>query len=797
MSRLIGCCLLILLAAALIDAPAALAANPVQAENALPGDSYWTAATQDPVSANPPIAGYASANSVRPGATISFQVNTSPAARYRIEISRLGWYRGAGGRRITCLVESQLDPTCTLDRLGVQQPSPPPPDPATGEIRAGWSETDTLTVPAGWLTGYYLAVFRLTSGPAKGQTGFVPFIIQAPAGDRAAILVQVPTNTWQAYNAWGGQDFYTTPRAIKISFDRPYDHRLLFDWEYPLIRFLERGGWEVSYATDGDVDANPKILLDHSLDMSAGHDEYWTKAMRDGWEAARAAGVNLAVMGANDSFWQVRYEDGGRTLVGYKYTPDPNPDPAARTTEFRWLTPERSECRLFGVQFRGDVLINRNVDAAAGPAAAGDPWFAGTGLSPGSVITGLGGGEIDSIMPGCHVPPVTPLLTYSGTPLSDGTPVRGDAVRYTACSGAEVFSGGSLQFSWGLDSWRDPSYTGPGLVPVPPANPGLQQAMTRALADLTRSHVPVSGPPRICVPTAAIATPVGWAAVGQRIRFTSAAGDAYGEISSQRWEASLGRSSTTGSGQTFTRTFRRAGVAHLSLVVTDSSGASATTIKPLPVCRCPARGQHWPPAAQQGNPCQLMGIGSLRTANGGLWFSPYSAFKRFSITTYRIERRAGRFILVRLVSASAVRSSTPLVVRAAPQSMVVAVTTRVAGRLWRQQFLVAAGPGTAGALRGVLGETMCDGTSGQILSPAFGGPHTLPLRVAVTGRGRVVVTVAGARGRVLYRRELMATRKPVVASFGGIRLPRGLYRVTVAAWHSHLSQPVRLTALAL
>jgi hypothetical protein len=129
--------------------------------------------------------------------------------------------------------------------------------------------------------------------------------------------------------------------------------------------------------------------------------------------------------------------------------------------------------------------------------------------------------------------------------------------------------------------------------------------------------------------------------------------------------------------------------------------------------------------------------------------------------------------------------------------MVVAVTTRVAGRLWRQQFLVAAGPGTAGALRGVLGETMCDGTSGQILSPAFGGPHTLPLRVAVTGRGRVVVTVAGARGRVLYRRELMATRKPVVASFGGIRLPRGLYRVTVAAWHSHLSQPVRLTALAL
>ncbi|HEY2440476.1 MAG TPA: N,N-dimethylformamidase beta subunit family domain-containing protein, partial [Solirubrobacteraceae bacterium] len=299
----------------------ALALNAVQVENAKPGDSYWRAALQGPVGGQAPIEGYANATSVRPGGTITFDVSTRPAANYRIEISRLGWYGGRGGRRITCLEgmnippHSSLDPTCTNYEPGIQQPAAPAPDPVTGQIQAGWSPTDSLTVPSDWTSGYYLAVFHLTSGPSAGETGFTPFIVQAPAGDHSAILVQVPTNAWLAYNTWGGRGVYTTPEAVKVSFNRPYNHRLLFSWEYPLVRFLERGGWDVSYATDDDVDADPSILLNHKLDMSAGHDEYWTSVMRTGWEAARDAGVNLAFMGADDANWQVRYEDGRRTMV--------------------------------------------------------------------------------------------------------------------------------------------------------------------------------------------------------------------------------------------------------------------------------------------------------------------------------------------------------------------------------------------------------------------------------------------------------------------------------------------------
>ncbi len=485
------------LVAALVGSPAALAANPVQVENAKPGDSYWMAATQDPSSSA--IEGYATATSVRPGDSIGFHVSTNPAARYRIEIDRLGWYGGSGGRRVACLVRAALDASCSQDELGVQQPAAPAPDPVTGEVDAGWSVTDRLSVPADWTSGYYLAVFRLTSGPSAGQTGYTPFIVQAPVGDHAAILVQVPANTWQAYNTWGGEDLYTSPRAVKVSFNRPYALEGaaavgagrgggLFEWEYPLVRFLERTGWDVSYTTDDDVDRDPRILLHHALDMTAGHGEYWTKQMRDGWEAAQSAGVNLAFMGANAGYWQIRYEDNDRTIVSYKTSPDPDPDPTDKTVQFRQLSAPRPECQLEGVQFAGTVLYRNYLDYSVDVS---DPWFAGTGLTTGSVLPGLVGYETDAVDPTCHVPPVTPLLTYSSPPANPGgPPARADSVRYRACSGAEVFSAGSLQFSWGLDSWRDPRYSAPGFPPLPPASPGLQQAMTQALGDLTQRARP-------------------------------------------------------------------------------------------------------------------------------------------------------------------------------------------------------------------------------------------------------------------------------------------------------------------
>jgi CPA1 family monovalent cation:H+ antiporter len=155
----------------------------------------------------------------------------------------------------------------------------------------------------------------------------VPFVVRAaPSAPPSEILVQLPVNTWQAYNNWGGKSLYafnSTRRkaANHVSFDRPYTDDVkweIWNHEYPLIRFLEREGYDVSYTTDVDTDRAGGDLLEHRLVVVAGHDEYWTKAIRDAFDAARDSGTNLAFIGANIGFWQVRYEDDGRTIVAYK-----------------------------------------------------------------------------------------------------------------------------------------------------------------------------------------------------------------------------------------------------------------------------------------------------------------------------------------------------------------------------------------------------------------------------------------------------------------------------------------------
>ena len=778
--------------------PAALAANPIQVENAKPGDSYWTAAIQDGLTANPPIEGYASVTSVRPGGTIGFDVRASGTASYRVEIDRLGWYGGSGGRRITCLEGSTVDPTCSHSEAGVRQPLAPRPDPVTGKLDAGWSVTDTLVVPADWVSGYYLAVFRLTSGPSAGQTGFTPFIVQAPVGDRATILVQVPSNTWQAYNTWGGEDLYTVPRAVKVSFNRPYAHRVVFSWEYPLIRFLERGGWDVSYATDADVDNDPGILLDHALDMSAGHDEYWSKGMRDGWEAARDAGVDLAFMGANAGFWQVRYEDGGRTMVGYKYSPDPYPDPAQKTTEFRWLHPPRPECALEGVQYAGTILYHEYPDYTVTAAAAHDPWFAGSGLSGGSVLPGLVGYETDALAPSCHVPTPTPLLSYSASPAAPWQPpVRAQATRYTACSGAEVFAAGSLQFAWGLDSWRDPSYSSSGLPPVPPASPSLQRITTNVLADLTRSHVPVPGPPEICVPTASFRASARAVGVGQPVTLQSTATDRYGQIASQIWDLA----GIEAAGTTATRVFSTPGLFDLSLRVTDTSGAASTVTKVLPVCSCPPVTQSRSGASAASHPeahdCHGVALGTLQTSRNRLWFTPVTGVNGFALRKYSLQLDSRGAVHERLLATIAGRFPTAARARLGKPPLLVDVTARVDGTPLDEQFVLASAPTAPAVSPAVLATTACNGDAARVLTPVFGGTAATPLAVALTGHGRVTMTITRGRGAMIYRRMIKLHRKRTIVALSSARLPRGRYEIQVSRPKTARSSWLMLTAVRI
>jgi hypothetical protein len=441
-------------------------ANPIVAENLGDGTDRWDIVPPR----KPAIEGYASETSAAPGQ--SFHLHVRPGSegdRYRVNVYRLGWYGGEGGRLMTCI------PGCDTDKPGVAQPPTPRPDPFTGRVRAGWDVTDVLHVRDDWVSGYYLAQLRVTAGPDEGAVGRVPLIVRGEPGNASAILVQVPVNTWQAYNPWGGKSLYTynSTREIaasKVSFDRPYSEDVLIPvpWalELPAVRFLEREGYDVSYATDVDVDRSPGILLNHRLAISIGHDEYWSSGQRDAWDRALGHSTNIAALGANAAYWQVNYESSHRTV--------------ARINQFRALDPGRPECRLFGVMY----AYNAQRYAGGQPtpyrlaAPTDDPWLVQTGLTRSDDIPDIVGYEWDTLEPGCFPGPVTRLL-HAEPKGVDNKVHPADAVRGLARSGARMFASGSLEFAWALDSYGNhlPSRR-------------IQVLMENAVRDLTRPASP-------------------------------------------------------------------------------------------------------------------------------------------------------------------------------------------------------------------------------------------------------------------------------------------------------------------
>ncbi|PYN83335.1 MAG: Ig domain-containing protein group 1 domain-containing protein, partial [Candidatus Rokuibacteriota bacterium] len=116
-------------------------------ENQQPGTSQWRLSAKG-TDAVGQIKGYASATSVNKGGNITFYVSVNPAAQnYTIDVYRIGWYQGLGGR----LMQS-IGPL-----IGVQQPTCPT-DATTGMIECQWAPAYTLATQTSWTSGIYLAL---------------------------------------------------------------------------------------------------------------------------------------------------------------------------------------------------------------------------------------------------------------------------------------------------------------------------------------------------------------------------------------------------------------------------------------------------------------------------------------------------------------------------------------------------------------------------------------------------------------------------------------------------------------
>ena len=491
--------------------------SPVACENSKPGSpsSEWDIQG----AGDPSIQGFATDMSVNVGETIRFKIDTD-APSYRLDIYRMGYYDGTGARKVATTLPSaplpQNQPACLSDV-------------AVGLVDCGnWAVSASWNVPVDAVSGIYFAkLIRADTGGAS----HVIFVVRDDLGG-SDLLFQTSDTTWQAYNNWGGKSLYDYQstggqRARKVSYNRPFNTRAnsvedwVFNAEYPMVRWLEASGYDVSYSTGVDSDRRGSELLEHKVFLSVGHDEYWSGQHRANVEAARSAGVHLAFFSGNECFWKTRWEQSidpsgtpYRTLVTYKEThahsglPAPvsgtctechaTPiDPPVWTGTWRdpWLSPPadggQPENALTGTIFmvngdRSDSIevpptqsrlrFWRNTAVASLPAGQ-------TALLP----TGTLGYEWDEDLdngfrPAGLVPLSSTTLDVSGQYLLDQGSTFGPGVAthaltlYRHASGALVFGAGTVQWSWGLDGVHD---RGPSTTDV-----SMRQATVNLFADM-------------------------------------------------------------------------------------------------------------------------------------------------------------------------------------------------------------------------------------------------------------------------------------------------------------------------
>src|SRR5262249_12371151 len=235
------------------------------------------------------IESFASAVSATHGEKVTLVVSTG-AKEFHVEAYRMGWYDGKGGRLVW-----------TSENVPGTRQAPAKVTPGVNLVEAPWEPSLVVSVDDSWPPGCYL--LKLVA-PAEGVQRWVPLTVRDDASHSAFLMMNAITE-WQACNEWGGEspDFgggarggsgvATTGgwrafanRGRMVACDRPYDQLGgagdFVGLELPLVQLLEGRAYDVSYTTSVDFHRRPDLVLQHRALLSPGHDEYWSKPMRDG-----------------------------------------------------------------------------------------------------------------------------------------------------------------------------------------------------------------------------------------------------------------------------------------------------------------------------------------------------------------------------------------------------------------------------------------------------------------------------------------------------------------------------------
>lgn len=475
--------------AAAADAPPA-PAQPAPAQTAAqPAKSIWRS-----YYLGTRVWAYADRHSVDAGETFNLMLSTGPdraGAHGRIEIYRIGHHPGEPEPDRKLVWRS---PSLAVSQQAVEI--------TAAAIGAGWPAGLESIATDGWRSGYYALDFIDDADGNRDRN--VAYIVvtnkaRQDAAKRGDILLLLSTNTWQAYNEWGGYSFYSSDfigsAAQALTFDRPCPPEF-FEYEYFLCLWLEElaaeRGWTVDYATNFDIHRDPAFSENYRLLISGAHNEYWSlaefKAMH---RRIFTLGGNTMFLGADAAYWQVRYADvnqgsdpmsRGRQMICFKSADDPafwRPSPAPEDAQITTLFREDArwpETMLTGAAYQGWFGQDGNpMPVYPFYAVHTDlPFFAGTGYRTGDPIGDFVGYEWDNRDPdgdgmrlwsatASHIPAIDPasiqVLFQGKTVDVDGKPGLAEAVYFRSPAGGKVFTAGSIRWAWGLGK--------PGFVRAP------------------------------------------------------------------------------------------------------------------------------------------------------------------------------------------------------------------------------------------------------------------------------------------------------------------------------------------
>jgi hypothetical protein len=247
------------------------------------------------------VEGYPARTSVRAGHSIAFHVSAIPSGTLSLAVKKI-------------LPTGGSPAPATFTALVPTQPLVSP-QPWEG---FNWNPTVQFNVPTGWPSGLYEL--------SENGNSVCDFVVRAAApGSTSRILFQIGTHTPQAYWDKGGRSFYTSPRAERLSYDRPggfYRDSAAF------LAWLAQESIEVEFCTSHDLHEDDRLLDSYDLLLIVDHDEYWSREMREHVERFVRNRGNVAVFSGNTCFRQVRMAGARNELMScYKFVgADPYPD---------------------------------------------------------------------------------------------------------------------------------------------------------------------------------------------------------------------------------------------------------------------------------------------------------------------------------------------------------------------------------------------------------------------------------------------------------------------------------------